>query len=158
MVINENLLLGYGNHNNTSRIASYTTSAVAPVEKGRQYTISYTVKKTNRFGVYLDTLSNGWNGNFDNATEIVRYYNTKPGEKITKSVTADINGYMIIYLANNGGDFKEVDFKIEEGGIKTPYVPSKNLIEPSKQAIFVAGGGIPRGVSTLDIQGAEYVS
>ena len=140
MRINENLLLGYGNHNNTSSIAGHTTSAVAPVEKGKRYTISYTVKNTNRFGVYLDTLSNGLNGNFDNAIEIVRYYNTRPGEKITKSVTADINGYMIIYLANNGGDSKEVDLKIEEGDKKTPYIPSKNMLDPSKQAVFLAGG------------------
>ena len=47
---------------------------------------------------------------------------------------------MIIYLANNGGDLKEADLKIEEGDKKTPYIPSKNMLEPSKQAVFVAGG------------------
>ena len=140
MRINENLLLGYGNHNNTASLAAYTTSAIAPVKKGQKYTISYNVKNTNRFRVYLDTLSNGWKGKYDNAIEIVRFYNTQPGDKIERTLIADIDGYMIIYLANNGGDLKEVDLKIEEGDKKTPYIPSKNMLEPSKQAVFVAGG------------------
>lgn len=158
MRINENLLLGYGNHNNTSSIAGHTTSAVAAVEKGKKYTISYTVKNTNRFGIYFDTLSNGLKSKYDNFNNYPGFIQTKSGEIIEKRVTAEIDGYMIIYLANNGGDLKDPDLKIEEGAIKTPYVPSKNMLEPSKQAIFLAGGGIPRGVSTLAREGVLYAS
>lgn len=140
MRINENLLLGYGNHNNTSNITGHTTSAVAPIEKGKQYTISYTVINTNRFGIYFDTLSNGLKSSYDNFNNYPGFIQTKSGEIIEKRVTAEIDGYMIIYLANNGGDLKEPNLKIEEGDKKTQYVPSKNMLEPSKQAVFVAGG------------------
>ena len=140
MIINENLLLGYGNHNNTAELASHTTSAVAPIKKGKQHTISYTVKNTNRFGVYFDKLSNGINDKYDDPPNGAGFINTNIGDKINRTVTADIDGYMIIYLANNGGDLKEPDLKIEEGDTKTQYIPSKNMLEPSKQAIFVAGG------------------
>ena len=140
MIINENILLGYGNHNNSSKTASYTTSAVAPVKKGQKYTISYTVKNTNRFKMHFDTLSNGWQGEYDNLPESLSVNTTQPGEKIERTFIADMDGYMIVYLANNGGDLKEPDLKIEEGDKKTPYIPSKNMLDPSKQAIFVAGG------------------
>ena len=140
MIINENILLGYGNHNNTTKIDAHTTSAVAPVKKGEKYTISYTVKNTNRFGIYFDTLSNGINENFDVSDGYKYFETTEIGQKINRTVAAKMDGYMIIYLANNGGDVKEVDLKIEEGDKKTPYIPSKNMLEPSKQAIFVAGG------------------
>ena len=140
MIINENLLLGYSNHNNTAEIAAHTTSAVAPVKKGEKYTISYTVKNTNRFKIHFDTLSNGWQGKYDNPPESLAVKNTLPGDKIEGTYIADIDGYMIIYLANIGGDVKEVDLKIEEGDTSTPYIPSKNMLESSKQAVFVAGG------------------
>lgn len=140
MIINENLLLGYGNHNNTPKIAAHTTSAVAPVKKGQKYTISYNVKNTNRFAVYFDTLSNGWKSDYDTITVNQPSNVTQPGDKIEKTVAADMDGYMIIYLANNGGDFKEADLKIEEGDRKTPYIPSKNMLEPSEQAVFVVRG------------------
>ena len=140
MRINENLLLGYGNHNNSPSISDYTTSAVAAVEKGKQYTISYTVKNGNRFGVYFDTLSNGWRSKYDTITTARYADNTQPGDKIERTYIADIDGYMIIYLANNGGNKKEPNLKIEEGDKKTPYIPSKNMLEPSKQAVFLAGG------------------
>ena len=139
MIINENLLLGYGNHNNTARVEPHTTSAIAPVKKGQKYTISYTVKNTNRFYVYFDTLSNGWKGNYDNPTGVVSS-KTRPGDKIERTFIANIDGYIIIYLANNGGDFKEVDLKIEEGDKKTPYIPSKNMLEPSKQPLLPPEG------------------
>ena len=140
MIINENLLLGYSNHNNTTEIAAHTTSAVAPVKKGEKYTISYTVKNSNRFGAYFDTLSNGINEKFDVSDGYKYFETTEIGQKINRTVIADMDGYMIVYLANNSGDVKEVDLKIEEGDKKTPYIPSKNMLEPSKQAIFVAGG------------------
>ena len=140
MIINENLLLGYGNHNNTPKIAAYTTSAVVPVKKGQKYTISYNVKNTNRFTVYFDTLSNGWKSNYDTIKADQPSDVTQPGDKIERTYIADIDGYMIIYLANNGGGIKEPNLKIEEGDKKTPYIPSKNMLEPSKQAIFKSGG------------------
>ena len=141
MRINENLLLRYGNHNNTSKVAPHTTSAIAPVKKGQKYTISYIVKNTNRLGIYFDTLSNGINGNYDLYDKSKPFNTTRIGQKIKSTVIADLDGYMIIYLANNGGDLKEPNLKIEEGDTSTPYIPSKNMLESSKQAIFVAGGG-----------------
>ena len=36
--------------------------------------------------------------------------------------------------------FRFIETKLEEGDKCTPYLPHKNLIEPSKQAIFLAGG------------------
>lgn len=141
MKINENLLLGYGNHNNTANVEPHTTSAIAPVKKGQKYTISYTVKNTNRLGIYFDTLSNGINGKYDLHDGTNKASKTTViGQKINHTVIADIDGYMVIYLANIGGNLKEPNLKIEEGDTKTPYIPSKNMLEPSKQAIFVEGG------------------
>ena len=140
MIINENLLLGYGNHNNGGFVANNQTSAIAPVKKGQKYTISYTVKNTNRLGIYFDTLSNGINEKFDVMDGYKSFGRTEIGQKINRTVIADIDGYMIIYLAINGGDFKEVDLKIEEGDKKTPYIPSKNMLEPSKQPLLPPEG------------------
>ena len=140
MIINENILLGYSNHNNGGTIQDSVTSVVAPVKEGQKYTVSYTVKNSNRLGVYFDTLSNGINENFDVSDGYKWAETTEIGQKINRTVAAKMDGYMIIYLANNGGDVKEVDLKIEEGDTSTPYIPSKNMLEPSKQAIFVAGG------------------
>ena len=140
MIINENLLLGYSNHSNANIINANTTSAVAPVKKGQKYTISYTVKYTNRLGIYFDTLSNGINGKYDLYDGLKPVNTTVIGQKINRTVIAKIDGYMVIYLANNGGDLKEPNLKIEEGDTSTPYIPSKNMLEPGEQAIFVAGG------------------
>lgn len=167
MKINENLLLAYGNHNNTSTVLPYTTSAIAPIVKGEQYTISYVVEKSNRFGVYTDTLSNGIFKPYIDATEVSNWRLTTIGEKIKYTFTADKDGYVIFYLSNGNGDTKETYFKIEKGDTSTPYIPSKNMLEPSKQAVFVAGGGIQGSVSTLSLklveidqlsQGVGYVS
>lgn len=140
MIINENLLLGYGNHNNTSSVLKYTTSAIAPILKGEQYTISYVVEKSNRFGVYTDTLSNGIFKPYISATIIAEWNRTYPGDNINYTFTADKDGYAIVYLSNGSGNAKENYFKIEKGDTSTPYIPSKNMLEPSKQAVFVAGG------------------
>ena len=140
MIINENILLGYSNHNNGGYVQNIATSAVVPVKKGQKYTISYTVKNTNRLGIYFDTLSNGINEKFDVMDGYKGSEKTEIGQKINRTVIAEMDGYMIVYLANNGGDLKEPDLKIEEGDKKTPYIPSKNMLDPSKQAIFVAGG------------------
>ena len=140
MRINENILLGYGNHNNTSGILPYTTSAIAPIVKGEQYTISYIVRESNRFGVYTDILSNGIFNPYIDETEISRWRNTHPGEKINYTFTADKDGYAIVYLCNGHGESKEPDFKIEKNDTATPYISSRNMLEPCKQAIFLAGG------------------
>lgn len=144
MRINENLLLGYGNHNNTSRLYPYTVSAIAQIEKGEKYTISYTVEKTNRFGVYTDVLSNGIFKPYISPTEIRNWKETKIGEKIKYTFTADKDGYVVVYIDNNSENVdtkvEEPYFKIEEGEEATPYIPSKNMLEPSKQAIYKAGG------------------
>lgn len=82
--------------------------------------------------------------------------------KVTFTYNKSNNDLIIVYndiLAKTSGiDAEFEDYKLEEGDKCTPYIPHKDLIEPSKQAIFLAGGGIPRGVSTLDIQGVGYVS
>lgn len=49
------------------------------------------------------------------------------------------------------------NIKLVEGGQDDFYSPCKDDLEPSKQAIFLARGGIPRGVSTLSL-GVGYVS
>ena len=140
MIINENLLLGYGNHNNTESVFDYTTSAIAPIKKGEKYTISYIVENSNRFGVYTDALSDGIFEPYTDVTEVERWRNTYPGNNINYTFTADKDGYVIVYLSKGIGDAKETYFKIEEGDTSTPYIPSKNMLEPSKQAVFVAGG------------------
>lgn len=140
MIINENILLVYSNHNNAGSVQDSTTSVVAPVKEGQKYTVSYTVKNSNRFGVYFDTLSNGINEKFDVSDGYKSFDRTEIGQKINRTVAAEMDGYMIIYLANNGEDLKEPDLKIEEGDKVTQYIPSKHSLDPSKQAIFVSGG------------------
>ena len=48
--------------------------------------------------------------------------------------------------------------KLEIGDNSSLYIPSETELEPSKQAVFVAGGGIQRSVSTLGFKGVGYVS
>lgn len=66
--------------------------------------------------------------------------------------------YNDIFSKTAGIDAQFEDYKLEEGDKCTPYIPNKNSLEPSKQAVFLAGGGIPRGVSTLGFKGVLYVS
>ena len=75
-----------------------------------------------------------------------------------KSTQASIAVYtdLISRKAGVGATLKYV--KIEEEGGDLVFTPNINNLEPSKQAIFVAGGGIPRGVSSLSILEVGYVS
>lgn len=50
------------------------------------------------------------------------------------------------------------NIKLVEGDQDDLYSPCKDDLEPSKQAIFLAGGGIPRGVSRITPKGVLYVS
>ena len=140
MLVKENLLLAYGNYNNTPRILNYTTSAIAPIEKGEKYTISYTVKNSNRFGVYTDTLSNGIFEPYTDIIENESWGTTKEGKKINYTFTADKDGYVIVYLSNGDGNVKEPDLKIEQGEEKTLYIPGKNFIVENNRQYYPPEG------------------
>lgn len=43
-----------------------------------------------------------------------------------------------------------------ELGEATPYISNRNNLEPSKQAIYLAGGGIPRGVSSRSLNLVDF--
>lgn len=116
----ENLLKVYSHHGNVGYNDKSTTSAIAPIKKGETYTISYTVTNTNRFGFYQDTLSNGFFANRIN-TEDKNYKVTKIGDKIVETFTANIDGYVIIYLSNKDNNAREPSLKIEKGSQATVY-------------------------------------
>ena len=48
--------------------------------------------------------------------------------------------YNDIYGKTAGIDAQFEDYKLEDGDERTPYIPNENTIDPSNQAIFVAGG------------------
>ena len=77
--------------------------------------------------------------------------------KYEEGKTYKINLYAGIHGEYSTSGARFYNFKLEQGDKATPYIPSKNSLDPSKQAIFKSGGGIPRGLSTLRL-GVGYVS
>ena len=59
--------------------------------------------------------------------------------------------------ADLGNTFYTKNIKLEVSNGHSLYNPSISELKPSKQAIFVAGGGIPRGVSSR-LEEVLYVS
>lgn len=139
MKINPNLLLSYSHHSNIAYTPNSATSAVAPIEKGKTYMVSYTVTNTNRFSLWQDTMDNGLNADRVDTTDDL-FNRTEIGDKIKRTFKADLDGYVVIYLNNLRNNAREPDLKIEEGNKVTHYIPSKYALNPSKQAIFVSGG------------------
>ena len=117
---NENLLLAYSHHSNYRYHEGIFASALAPIKKGETYTVSYTVTNTNRFGIYQDTLKNGLFADRVNK-EDTNIIQTKIGDKIVETFTANIDGYVIIYLENGNGNAREPSLKIEKGSQATGY-------------------------------------
>lgn len=116
----ENLILAYSHHSNYRYHEGVFASALAPIKKGETYTVSYTVTNSNRFGLYQDTLKNGLFAdrvNKEDKTVIA----TKIGDKIVETFTANIDGYVIIYLENGNGNAREPSLKIEKGQQATGY-------------------------------------
>lgn len=73
-------------------------------------------------------------------------------------VTSRIACYAGVHGSTSGISAYYTKIKIEKGDQMTPYLPHKSNVKAENQAIFLAGGGIPRSISTLDIQGVLYVS
>ena len=46
--------------------------------------------------------------------------------------------------------------KLEVDDNPSLYSPSKTELEPSKQAIYLAGGGIPRGLSSQSLKLVDF--
>lgn len=71
--------------------------------------------------------------------------------KTTFTYNKSTNNLIIVYndifgkTANIDAEFS--NYKLEKGKESTLYNPNIDNLDPSKQAIYLAGGGIPRGVS-----------
>ena len=100
----------------------------------------------------------------DDTMEIVTYPGTNEiktlksdGTKQTfKFTVADHKTNLYLYLgirANTKGSYKIYNIKIEKGDKATPYIPSKNSLDPSKQAIFKVGGYSKRCIHSHRIGG-----
>ena len=72
------------------------------------------------------------------------------------SYDGNLFGFSTDYVGRMG--VRCLGIKYELGETSTLYLPYVNSLEPSKQAIYLAGGGIPRGVSTLAREGVLYAS
>lgn len=84
-----------------------------------------------------------------------------------EGVTNRLICYAGIHGSTNGISAEYTNIKLEKGEQMTPYLPHKSKVKADNQAIFLIGGGIPRGVSTLSLklvdfdqlsQGVGYVS
>lgn len=113
---------------------------------------------------------------FTNIVHVVQGHNKRYksyGNYVVKDISNGILEFTFNYIAeansilcytdlsqrtiNMGAEWSEIE--IVEGDTKNPvYIPNENTIDLSKQAVFKAGGGIPRGVSTLLRLGVGYVS
>lgn len=98
--------------------------------------------------------------------EVIVFLNAMGSEKILISKTG-VNKIENIGVQTKGTNqaqvrlfkddevvFRFTEMKVEKDEV-TPYIPNENTIEPSKQAVFVAGG-IPRGVSTLSLKLVDF--
>lgn len=73
-------------------------------------------------------------------------------------VTSRIACYAGIHGSTSGISAEYTNIKIEKGDKATAYIPNKNSLEPSKQAIFPIGG-VPRSLPYIeDIRGLVYVN
>lgn len=76
-------------------------------------------------------------------TAIIGTFLADKGTQSYTFVLNDKNTHIYLYLGlglQTKGSYKIYNIKLEEGTEATPYIPSKNILEPSKQAVFLAGG------------------
>lgn len=127
-------------------------------EIGQEYTLSFDSEQTiNGSGqitiVYLDKNAN---------TTRIGYYDNGKRQSITFIYGLNGEERLNIYSDIAGKDanigLTVFNFKLENGKEETVYNPNINSLEPSKQAVFLAGGGIQGSVSTLGQEGVCYVS
>lgn len=73
-----------------------------------------------------------------------------------EGVTSRLSCYAGIHGSTNGISAEYTNIKLEKGDQMTPYLPHKSKVKAENQAIFVAGGGIPRGVSSLSLKLVDF--
>lgn len=118
------LQTNYSHHSNVGYSPEWT-SAVIKVEPNTEYTISYTVTQSNRFGVYQGDLTDGLLSPLKNQSTVFPHMPTIIGDRIIKTIiTGEIGEYIAIYLSNQAGDIKEPDLKVEKGSTATPWTPA----------------------------------
>ena len=93
------------------------------VEPNTKYTISRSVAKGNRFGVYTTETEPAAGV----ALTLIKSPLTEVGVLRFTLTTPSNARYVFIYLANDGTDVSGSDMQLERGSAVTPYVPHGNI-------------------------------
>lgn len=134
---------------------------VLNLEEGKTYTFSIKIKQdSNGSGEYSvqplrgkTWLSRGCEKKTCKVDEVGTYtFVYEKGNTDNMAFYTDIEGK----TRGIGATFYEI--KLEEGDTATPYLPYKNNLKSSKQALLTTGGGIYRGLSTVKDLEVLYVS
>jgi len=131
------------------------------LKDGEKYTVSFKVRNQNDIarnvvGVVLSNMAG------DN--DYVRFNISRVSDTASQTFIYKEGRSEKIFLypgtagAAHNCEATFYNIKLIEGESTDLYLPNVNDLEPSKQAIFKAGGGIPRGVSTLLGLGVGYAS
>lgn len=103
------------------------------IEKGSK--IAFTGELELISGPNVKLVFNGFNADSRNIT--------RKGKNSIEAIGGKnnaVNQVQVRLYHNEEVIFKFVKMKLEEGDKATPYIPHKDLIDPSKQAIFLSGG------------------
>lgn len=122
---------------------------------------------TYTFSANLD-LSEGSEGKvivFDKTYTVyskISMFSTKNRSGLTFVYKGDSTHRIACYAgltgSTDGVSARYTNIKLEKGDKMTPYLPHKSNVKPDNQAIFLAGGGIPGGLSKIGKEGVLYVS
>lgn len=144
MVINENLLSGYSNpsiieaNDNPYHYIEYQIPD--NLEENQVYTISLEGSQTNGSGKFSVIIFDKETRNKSN----VLIAQNGAREHLTFKYVSELTDIVLVYSdidgQCNGVGLTVRNVKIEKGNKATPYIPNKNSVDPSKQAIFKAGG------------------
>ena len=159
MIINPNLYIGIDRKQISPVNANYNFYKIfckdIGCELGHEYTLSFDCEQTSNGSGKITILS------LDKNNDDIRQYSCNIGKR--QSITFiyglnsvdRINIYSDIMGQTDNIGLEVFNFKLEKGKEETIYNPNINNLEPSKQAIFVAGGGIQGSVSTLSLKLVE---
>ena len=143
MIINENLYQGQDVVIKAANVKYNSKFIEIPqnLESGKKYTISFFVEQSlNGSGQLTVVLKDSTN------TLNISWWHAKRNSKFEKSFIFQKDQTALIMLFSDiVGETENVAamykmIKIEEGDTKTPYIPSKNMLEPSKQPLLPREG------------------
>lgn len=133
---------------NNNNVLSFWFAPKEPLETDRTYVVHYSEAPYYQFGTI----------HYPAGTTEPKFYRFTLESKSFPDSYKSWSLFIRFNRADLGKTFYLIKSKLEVSDKPSLYSPSKTELEPSEQAVFVAGGGIQGSVSRLRQKGVLYVS